>query len=107
MAHEPQNQSSDDGKNPLFCSLATLCAFPFVILSGFAVAAILTKRPDLLKPLVFSAFFLPILLLVAVGGLVFIVLAWMKSPRRNRTLLVFYFVAIVTYWVVLKASGPW
>jgi hypothetical protein len=101
-----QKPSPDEGKTPVFFSLATVCAFPFVILSGFGLAAILTKRSDLFKPLVVSVFFTPILLVVAFGGLICIVLAWKKHPRY-RLPLPFYLIAIVAYWTMLKMMGPW
>jgi hypothetical protein len=106
MPAEAEKPSPDEEKTPVFFSLATLCASPFVILSGLGLAAFLTKRSELFKPLVVSVFFTPVLLIMALGGLICIVLAWKKHPRY-RLPLSFYLIAIVAYWTMLKMMGPW
>lgn len=103
----PKKPLPEANKNPAFFILATVCASPFAILSGYIVTGFLTHQQKLLHILVLSMFFAPVLLVVALVAFVFIVLAWIKSHDWCKPFLFLYATAILTYWTALVNSGPW
>lgn len=102
----PPNQKPDGETNfPICFFLATLCALPFFILTVIGLVAISTKRQDFADTLLLSVFCLPILLFVALCGLLFAVLTWKKLPRY-RPLIAIYVAVIAVYWMIVKGMGP-
>ena len=102
---EAQTSAQNEESHAAFW-LATVFAFPFIILSGFALAAFATRKPELFRWVGVCVFFGPVLWVMTVGGIICAIRAWMKWPRY-RWPLPFYFAAIVTYWVVLKLMRRW
>lgn len=93
-------------KNTGFFVVATVCASPFVLVSGYAIAGIFAHRPNFLSPLIFSFFFWPLLFAATIAGFIFIVAAWIKSPHWCKPFLILYSAAISVYWIVLLNMGP-
>lgn len=102
---DPNPPKNGDGFG--YFILASICAFPFVVISFFLVAGIVTghsPRGD--SPLMVSLFFLPLFLVATICGIIFIVMAWKNNHRRFRPVLTIYLIAIFLYWAVLLGMGP-
>jgi hypothetical protein len=107
MASSETTPPNPDGETsfPVCFFLATLCALPFFILSIIGLVAISTKRQNFADTLALSVFCLPILIIVALCGLICIILTWKKLPRF-RPLMVIYVAVIAAYWMIVKVMGP-
>ena len=105
---EPESPQPTAGtKGTAFFVLATICSFPFVLVSGFIALTFFFKKSASADLLGFSAFFLPLMLVAAIGAVIFIVLAGTKGRPCYRPFLALYSFSILIYWMALISSGPW
>ncbi len=98
---------SQKDRASVFFVLATVCAFPFALELCLAAVGLFAHSKLTADAFLFSAFLLPGLLLLAVSGFVFIVLAWARENRGYRPFLVLYGIIIAAYWKAMSIFGPW
>jgi hypothetical protein len=108
MSSEPISvtRKPDKSRNlPVCFFVATICAFPFFILSVIGFGAILSKRQNFSDTLTLSTFALPILLPLALCAMICAILTWKRVPRL-RALMVLYVIFVAAYWIMIKGFGP-
>jgi hypothetical protein len=91
--------------NARFFVLSTICIIPFSAFLILVLTICFTPDPMFTRLWMYSLFFLPGFLILALVGLVFFSLAWRRSPKYRPVLLV-YLLIILVFWSLVATTTP-